>query len=54
MPSVGGEWAPAITVQAPTPANTYQMLAPWITLASLVVVALTSFVYVKRKKKKRK
>jgi PKD repeat protein len=48
--SVGGEWIP-ITMQTLTPSNTHQMLAPWITLASLAMVALTSFVYIKHKKK---
>jgi hypothetical protein len=36
--SVGGEWAP-ITMQALTPGNTLQMLAPWIALA-LIVAAI--------------
>ena len=41
-PPVGGQWAPIDTVK---------LLSPWITLASLAMVALTSFVYIKHKKK---
>lgn len=44
-PPVGGEWSPIDTVK---------LVAPWITLASLAMVALTSFVYVRHKKKQHK
>lgn len=39
---VGGIWVPL---------NTFDLLAPWITLASLITVAAVSIIYVKRRKK---
>jgi len=39
---VGGVWAPI---------NKFELLTPWITLASLMTVAAASIVYVKRRKK---
>jgi hypothetical protein len=48
--SIGGEWAP-ITMQTLTPANTLQMLAPWISLASTMAIAV-SFVGIRRKRKR--
>jgi hypothetical protein len=49
-PSVGGEWAP-ITFHALTPMNKLQLLAPWISLISLMTVLVTSFVYIRRKRR---
>lgn len=43
-PPVGGHWLPI---------NKSVLLAPWITLASLITVATTSIVYVKHRKKAR-
>ena len=43
-PPVGGEWVPI---------NKYELLAPWITLASLLAVATIPIVYVRRRKKRR-
>jgi len=42
-PAVGGFWVPI---------NKFELLAPWITLASLITVATASVIYVKRRKKK--
>jgi len=42
-PPVGGAW---------TSINKFELLAPWIGLASLITVATASVVYVKRRKKK--
>ena len=42
-PPVGGIW---------TPINKFELLAPWIGLASLITVAMASVGYVKRRKKK--
>ena len=42
-PPVGGEW---------TPVNKFELLAPWIGLASLLTVATVSIGYVKHRKKK--
>lgn len=42
IPPVGGFWVPM---------NKFELLAPWITLASSVAVAAASVVYVKRRKK---
>jgi len=47
---VGGEWAP-ITLQALTPMNNLQLLAPCIALASTMAIA-ASLVYVNRRRKK--
>lgn len=44
-PPVGGIWVPA---------NKFELLAPWISLASLIAVATVSLVYVKRRKKNEK
>jgi len=41
-PPVGGYWVPI---------NKTALLAPWITLVSLITVAAVSVVYVKRRKK---
>lgn len=41
-PPVGGEWVPV---------DKLQLLAPWISLASLMTLAVSSVVYVKRRKK---
>lgn len=49
QPAVGGQWAPAITVQTPSP-NTTQMLAPLISLIATVAIA-ASFVDIRRIKK---
>jgi hypothetical protein len=47
--ALGGEWAPT-TLQV-LKVNTLQLLAPWIILACLVLVAAASIVYVKLRKK---
>ena len=44
-PPVGGEWVPI---------NKIRLLAPWISLVSLMTVVTVSFVYVERKKKQQK
>ena len=49
-PPVGGEWIP-ITMQTLTIANTFQMLAPWISLISLMTILATSFVCIRRKRR---
>jgi uncharacterized repeat protein (TIGR01451 family) len=49
-PSVGGEWAP-IMLQALSPVNTPQLLAPWTALAPIIAIA-TSFVATRRIKKR--
>ena len=41
-PSVGGVWVPI---------NKFQLVAPWIGLASLLTVVAVSVVYVKHRKK---
>jgi hypothetical protein len=48
--SVGGEWSP-ITLQTLTPMQMLQLLAPWISLASLMAILTTSFVYIRRKRR---
>ena len=40
---VGGVWVPI---------NKFELLAPWITLASLITVVIVSVVYVKHRRKK--
>ena len=48
--SVGGEWVP-IMLQALSPVNTLQLLAPWTALASIIAIA-ASFVAIRRIKKR--
>ena len=42
LPPVGGVWVPI---------NKFELIAPWIGLASLITVAAVSIVYVKYRKK---